>query len=125
MSAESEQLILRIDIGGHLDPEERVEFGTRLREELIELNTVLVAPAHLEKIPAGSKGVPADWASLTVSLAPAVLTAVVSTIKIWVDRHSKSTVVVSSDNDKIEVTGNPSREEQRLIDAFVERLKTK
>jgi hypothetical protein len=124
MPIEPGHIVLSIDVGHRLDQEERTEISMRLRKELLDLNTVSVEPFRTGQVPSGSKGVPVDWGTLTVSLAPAVLTAVVSTIKVWIKRHDAATVTVTRDGDKIEVTGNPSPGEQRLIDAFVDRHKT-
>jgi hypothetical protein len=117
------QLLLHIDLGPETDREEQARFAQRLREDLLELDVDAVEPVHSGVAPAGAKGDPVTLATLAITLAPMALTEVMKALQAWLSRHERASVSVESGHEKIVVTGSPSKEQQRLIEAFVSRHK--
>jgi hypothetical protein len=122
MEDQAVQLILHIDSGPEADREEQAQFTQRLRNALADLNVDRVDPVRSgSEAPAGSKGDPLTLAALALTLAPIALTEVMKALQTWLSRHERATVTIESGGQKIMVTGSPSKEEQKLIDAFVGR----
>ena len=113
--------MLHIDAGPDADDEERASFSKRLRDELLQLDVDAVVPVRSSTAPPGAKGDAVSLATLAVTLAPMALTEVMKLLQAWLYRHEQATVSVESGGEKIVVTGSPSKEQQRLIDAFVSR----
>ncbi len=123
MRSQTAQLMLHIDAGSEADDEERAQLARRLRKDLLELDVESADLVQAGEAPAGSKGIPVDWATLAVSVTPAVLTALISTLQSWLTRHDRASVTVESRGQTIVVTGTPSKEGQDLIRAFINRHK--
>lgn len=123
MRSQTAQLMLHIDAGSEADDEERAQLARRLRKDLLELDVESADLVRAGEAPAGAKGLPVDWATLAVSVTPAVLTALFSTLQSWLTRHDRASVTVESGTDKIVVTGTPSQKDQELIRAFINRHK--
>lgn len=123
MAGPAAQLTVHIDAGPEVDDEEQAELVRRLRKDLLELDVEAVDLVPAGEAPAGSKGVPVDWATLAVTVAPGVLTVMFSTLQSWLTRHDRASVTVERGGEKIVVTGSPSKEQQRLIEDFVSRHK--
>jgi hypothetical protein len=115
--------MLHIDLGPEADKEEQTQLAQRLREDLLELDVDRVEQVRSGAAPAGAKGEPIALATLAVTLAPIVLTELMKALQSWLSRHERASVSVESGGEKIVVTGSPSREQQRLIEAFVSRRK--
>jgi hypothetical protein len=113
--------MLLIDAGPDADREEEAQLTGRLREKLLELNVETVEPVRSGATPAGAKGDPVTLAALAVTLAPMALTEVMKALQAWLSRHDRASVSVESGGEKILVTGSPSKEQQRLIEAFINR----
>jgi len=118
------QFMLHIDAGPEADKEEQARLAQRLRENLLELDVDNVQQVHSGTAPAGAKGDPVALATLAVTLAPLLLTEVMKALQTWLSRHDRASVSVESGGEKIVVTGSPSKEQQQLIEAFVNRHKT-
>jgi hypothetical protein len=116
--------MLHIDAGPEADKEEQARLAQRLRENLLELDVDNVQQVHSGTAPAGAKGDPVALATLAVTLAPLLLTEVMKALQTWLSRHDRASVSVESGGEKIVVTGSPSKEQQQLIEAFVNRHKT-
>jgi hypothetical protein len=117
------QIMLHIDAGPEADREEQVELTRRLRENILQLNVDTVEPVRSGATPAGAKGDPVTLGALAVTLAPMALTEVIKALQAWLSRHDRACVSVESGGEKIVVTGSPSTEQQRLIEAFISRHK--
>jgi hypothetical protein len=117
------QLILHLDPGPEADKEEQALLAQRLRGELLELNVDAVEPVRSGTAPPGAKGDAVTLATLAVTLAPMALTEVIKALQAWLSRHERASVSLESEGEKIVVTGSPSKEQQRLIEAFVSRHK--
>ncbi len=118
------QLTLTIDPGPGADDEDRAALAQRLREELqevggAEIHEVIGAADTSRR----TKGVDMAWGTLAVTVAPGVITALVSTLQSWLTRHERSKVTVKSGDDELVVEGSPSQEQRRLIEAWVGRHK--
>ncbi len=117
------QLMVHIDAGPDADKEEQAELTRRLRENLLELDVDAVEQVRSGAAPAGAKGDPVTLATLAVTLAPMALTELMKALQSWLSRHERASVSVESGAEKIVVTGSPSKEQQRLIEAFISRQK--
>jgi len=59
------------------------------------------------------------WGTLAMTIAPGLITALITTLQAWLTRHERSSITLESGGEKLVVTGNPSQEEQRLIEVWV------
>lgn len=121
MAGEPRQFVLTLGAGPEADDEELAQLGRQLRTQLLELDVEAVDPVREDAAPAGSKGDPVTLATLAVTLAPLALTEVMKAVQAWLTRHDRASVTVESGTDKITITGSPSKEQQRTLDAFISR----
>jgi len=119
----SAKFVLHIDAGTHADKEEQEKLTQRLREHLLEMDVDMVEPVRSGETPAGAKGDSIALATLAVTLAPMVLTEVMKALQTWLTRYDRASVSVESGGEKIIVTGSPSKQQQQLVEAFVDRPK--
>jgi hypothetical protein len=120
----SARLALRLDAGSGTGAEELDLLTTRLRAELLQLDVVDVRRGPGAPAPAGARGLDADTlGTLLVSLAtaPAVLVAIVGTIRDWLGRGRARSVSIEMDGDVLHVTGLSSADQDRLIEAWLVR----
>lgn len=124
MAGEPKQFVLTLGGGPEADDEELAQLGRQLRTELLQLNVEAADPMPQGGAPAGSKGDPVALATLAVTLAPLAMTEVMKAVQAWLTRHDRASVTVESGADKITITGSPSKEQQRALEAFITRHKT-
>jgi hypothetical protein len=117
------QLTLHIDAGPEADEEEQARLAQHLRQSLLETDVDTVEQVHSGRAPAGAKGDPVTLATLAVTLAPIALAEVMKALQAWLSRNERASVSMESGGEKILVTGTPSKAQQQLIDAFVNRHK--
>ena len=117
------ELVLHLDVGPEADKEEQALLAQRLREDILELDVESAEQVRSGAAPAGAKGEPAALATLAVTLAPVALTELMKALQAWLSRRERASVSVESGGEKILVTGAPSKEQQRLIEAFISRHK--
>jgi hypothetical protein len=121
--AESVQLTLFVgSVDG--DPEELDRSTRRLRTELQDLSVDSVSLETSGDLPAGAKGAdPATLGTLAVSLAPAVVPALIGLLKHWMTRKEGRTVVIrkkrGSTSTEIEIKAPLSESD---LAALVKRL---
>jgi hypothetical protein len=118
------QVMLHVDAGPEADKEEQALIAQLLREELLELDVDGVEPVRSGAAPAGAKGDPVALGTIAITLAPMVVAELMKALQAWLSRHERASVTVESGSEKIVVTGSPSKEQQRLIAAFVSRRNT-
>lgn len=123
MANEAAQVILRVDAGAGSEDEDRAQLAQRLRQDIRELDVDSVDWVRASETPAGAKGDPATMGALAVTLAPTVITPLMSMLSSWLSRHERASVTVESGGQKIVVTGSPSAEQQQVIEAFINRSK--
>ena len=121
MAGEPRQFVLTLGAGPDADDEELAQLSRQLRSELLELGVEAANPESAEKAPAGGKGDPITLTTLVVTLAPIALTELMKVLQAWLTRHDRATVTVESGGKKITITGSPSKEEQRTLQAFIGR----
>jgi hypothetical protein len=117
------QLTIQVEAGPEGDREEQAELGQSLRKDLLDLNLDTVDPVRTSAIPAGAKGDSVAIGTLVVTLAPIFLTELMKALQSWLSRHERASVAIETGSQKIVITGNPSIEQQRLIEFFVSRHK--
>ncbi|WP_218034456.1 effector-associated constant component EACC1 [Acrocarpospora corrugata] len=113
----------------HVDPELDLERGEglvrRLRGELTELDVVSVAPVAAGSVPEGAKGAdPVTLAALVVAFSASggVFTTLIGTLRDWLDRQSgRHRISVTIDGDTIELERASAKQQQELLDAYVQR----
>jgi hypothetical protein len=120
---EQTSVAVRLD-AGEADAEELAELTARLRRELLLLDVDAVEHATAGEAPPGAKGVELFLVgSLIVSLGRSAgkLGSLVRTIQDWVSLGGDRTVKLELDGDTIELTGATSKDQQRLVDLWIER----
>ena len=105
------------------DPAEIDEITAKLRRELLELDVESVERAPAGEAPEGSRGIALALGALVVKFAaPKLLAAVVAVIKGWASRHGGArSVKLTMNGDSLEVTAASSEEQDRLIEAWIDR----
>ena len=107
------------------DDEELERIVSQLRDELLELDVEAVDTAPGEEPPEGAKVVESvDWNALVVTLVASggVLHKVIGAVQSWLTRHERSSVTLEIDGHRLELTGIPPDERQRIIDAWISRI---
>ncbi len=128
MSREGGTLDLELVVDAGDDIEERDELTGRLLRELREADTAddVRRPAGTAS-PDGAKGDLAAVGTLIVTVvqtAPAVI-AIVDAVRSWLGRRPPDragSVTLRVGDAEIEVTGNATPEQQRLIEAWLQRF---
>ncbi|MEI2780146.1 MAG: hypothetical protein V9H25_02355 [Candidatus Competibacter sp.] len=124
MSGNNIQLTVTLDAEPDTDTEDMERLTRQLRDELSELDVqadfMTGGPA-----PANTKaGDVIEWGTLLLTLAASggVITTLINAIQTWLtNRNQPAAVTVEMGGDKLQITGNPSPEQQRLIEAFLHR----
>lgn len=120
-----QQATLEIQLdAGESDTEELAALTAKLRRELLQLDVDAVDQPVDGNPPPGAKAVDMILVgTLLVSLGRSAdkLGTVVRTIQGWVGTRAARTVKLQLDGDALELTGVSSRDQQRLIDHWIER----
>ncbi len=124
MSGNNIQLTITLNAEPDIDTEDLERLTRQLRDELLELDVqadfVTGGPA-----PTNAKaGEVIEWGALLLTLAASggVITTLINAIQAWLtNRNQPATVTVEMGGDKLQITGNPSPEQRRLIEAFLHR----
>lgn len=124
MSRNTTQLTVTLDAEPDTDAEDLERLTRQLRDELSDLdvqaNFVTGGPA-----PANTKaGDVIEWGTLLLTLAASggVITTLINAIQTWLtNRNQPAAVTVEMGGDKLQITGNPTDEQQRIIEAFLHR----
>ncbi|MGW6791845.1 hypothetical protein [Streptomyces chartreusis] len=102
------------------DREELDVLTRQLREQLLALDVDNVELLRLDSAPRGAK--PGDVitiGSLSVTMAPFALRAVLRLVEKWIEHRPVRTATAAIDGDSIELQAITSAEQRQLIDAFV------
>lgn len=124
MAGNNIQLTVTLAAEPDTDAEDLERLTRQLRDELSELdvqaNFVTGGPA-----PANTKaGEVIEWGTLLLTLAASggVITTLINAIQTWLtNRNQPAAVTVEMGGDKLQITGNPTDEQQRIIEAFLHR----
>ena len=124
MSGNNIQLTVTLDAKPDTDAEDLERLTRQLWDELSELD-VQADLMTSGSAPANTKaGDVIEWGTLLLTLAASggVITALINTIQTWLtNRNQPATVTVEIGGDKLQITGNPSPEQQQLVKAFLHR----
>lgn len=118
---------VRVGAGEQADDAELAELAMGLREELLALDVASVDVASAGPAPAGTRGGDAlAVGALIVSLAASsgLLGAMVDAVASWVARPGQRSVRLELDGDVLEVAGVSAREQQRLVQTWIDRHTT-
>jgi hypothetical protein len=126
MDHDKTNLIIRINSAS--DDEEELERSThQLREELMDLNLESVDLMKKGNPPKGSKAGEevVSWGSLLVSLAASggALPSLIGTVQSWLSRKESQKITMQIGADKLEMTGISNEQQDKLIDAWINRHK--
>ena len=113
---------LGLDSGA--DARELDDLTAGLRRELLELDVDAVDRPEGGPAPEGARAVEvAALGALLVTLAktPAVLGAVVNTVRAWLSRGQGRKVKITLGDDELEITGVSSEQQERLIGDWIAR----
>ncbi|MEU5894541.1 hypothetical protein ABZ835_48450 [Streptomyces sp. NPDC047461] len=120
---ETAQVRIVADTGPESDPRELLDATQQLRQMLLRQRVVeRVTLAHTEGAPLGSKA--ADLVVLgtvLVTLAPHVITGVVTTVQAWAERSAGRSANLVLGEDSLELTGLSPTQQQELINVFLKR----
>lgn len=113
--------------GADVDQEELDELTLQLRRRLLELD---VDDVRVERsgapVPEGAKpGGLLAVGALAVSLAPAVLRPALHLVETWLQNRPVRTVKVDVDGRTLELGHASAEQQQRLVDAFLEEIRTR
>jgi len=127
VTREGEKVDLEVAVEGGYDLEERDELATRLRNELLQLDVDNVRKASGGEAPEGARSVDvAEVGTLIVTVAqttPAII-AVVEAVRSWLGRRPRGaagSVKLRFGDAEIEVTGDTSPEQQRIVEEWLQR----
>jgi hypothetical protein len=122
MPERAAKLEVQLKIDAHADAEELDQLTTSLRRQLLELDVEAVERPRAEEPPPGARAVEAAaLGELLVTLAPAVVGAVVETIRSWLSRSRGRSAKLKFGDEEIEITGASSDQQEQLIAAFLAR----
>jgi hypothetical protein len=116
--------MLHVNVEPEDGAEELAELGRQLRTDLLELDVENVDFVRADETPEGTKtGTPIDWTTLllTVAASGGVLTTLINVLQAWLTRQDRKSLSLEIDGDKLTVTGISSKEQKRLIDAWLSR----
>ena len=124
MSGNNIQLIVTLDAKPDTDAGDLERLTRQLRDELSELD-VQADLVTGGSAPANTKaGDVIEWGTLLLTLAASggVITALINAIQAWLtNRNQPATITIEIGGDKLQITGNPSPEQQQLVKAFLHR----
>jgi len=120
-------VILKINTSQDYDAEEIERLTIQLRRDIEELDVEEVTSIKGDASPPpGSKsGDIVTLGSLLVTLAASggVFTSLIDTLKSWLSRHQHNTITIEIGQDKFQVSGISSDDQQKLINSWIERQK--
>jgi len=124
VSGNNIQLTVTLDAKPDTDAGDLERLTRQLRDELSELD-VQADLVTGGSAPANTKaGDVIEWGTLLLTLAASggVITALINAIQAWLtNRNQPATITIEIGGDKLQITGNPSPEQQQLVKAFLQR----
>jgi hypothetical protein len=113
-------IVITIDPGPGLDPEETERQATELRNELLRLDVDEVEHVSAGEAPEGTRAIELiALGSLLVKFGPDVINAVAGTLQAWLGRESRRKITVHLGDKEITLDNASDEERRKLIDAFV------
>ena len=114
------QLTLALEGGADSDARELDQLTAQLRDRLLELEVDDVDRVRSGEVPEGARSIdPLTLGALVVTLAPAVLQAVVSLVETWSRHRRVGAVKLTIDGRTLELGEASPEERQRLIQLFL------
>lgn len=121
--ADRAEVVLVVD-GDGVDAGELGVLAGRLRDELLDLDVTSVEPVEPDSVPGHAKGLGALAGALAVKLGTLEgLRSVVAAVRGWAARTNR-TVEVSIGGDQLKLTGVSSRQQEKIVDAWLARHAT-
>ena len=120
MAEDAVEVTLAVQGAPDSDAAELDELTSQLRSRLLELDVDDVERARGGAIPEGARAVdPVTLGALVVTLAPAVLQAVVSLVETWTKHRRVGGVTLTIDGSTLELKEASQAEQDRLVELFV------
>jgi len=120
-----EELIVSVEIPNNSDEEKTAQLTSRLRNELTELPLESIRHVTGGEIPEGARAAKdaITWGALAVTLGTPVLGNLFKLLQSWISRQpTKAKVTVSIGKAKLAIEGDPSIEQERLIQEFLKTI---
>lgn len=120
MGRDTMRMNLALSGSSDSDQEELDALAVQLRAQLLELDVDRVELTRSGTAPVGAKpGELIALGTLTVTLAPIALRAVLRLVEAWIEHRPVRTVSIKMGDDTLELRAVSSTGQQQLIDAFV------
>lgn len=107
-------------VDGSLDPDRIAEATLQLRSELRDLGVDAIEHVPQQDVIQGGKGSALEWAQLAVTFSGA-LPVMVDLIRSWKARRPSTTVTVTIDGDRLELSGADPELERRAVETWLQR----
>ena len=122
VTADATEVLLQLDAGSDAEPREVAELSFRLRDELREVDGVILR-RETAVPPAGAKaGAAVEWGTLLVGVVSSgALTALLTQANAWLGRQRHGTIRVKVGDDELELTGATSEDQRRVVDEWLAR----
>lgn len=128
MTERMRQATLTLNPAREADGEKLERLTRQLRSELLELDVEAVELTRGGKAPPKSKaGDAITWGTLLLTLAASggVLTTLIQVLQSWLTRHEQRSLTLEIDGDRLEITGISSKEQRRLVEAWLHRRRSR
>lgn len=114
---------IQVAVGRDADAQEVAEATLQLRRELLDLNVDAVEPLAGGEPPPGTRAVElAALGALAVTISQSELLApILAAVRWWLADAPQRSIKLELDGDTLELTGVPSKEQQRLTDEWLRR----
>lgn len=117
-------VLLVLEPGPDVDPDEAERSARQLHSELEELNVESVARVASDDAPEGAKGDPVSLGTLLITLSATggVFTTLIWAARDWLARNAAARrISVTIDGDTIALERASAQERSALIDAYIRR----
>src|ERR1035438_868519 len=123
MTAVHSELTVEVGVDG-ADDEELAELTSQLRDHLLDLDVYAVSRTALGETPDGSHGAgPLEFGSLAIQflLQQEILQSIINSVRFWLGHRRIRAVKLTLDGDSLELTDATSEQQERLVEAWVNR----
>lgn len=114
-------LDIQVDLADGFDPREVARLRSELRGEILGLGVLEVSSLAPQRTSATKSSDAIAAGALAVSLIASMVPALVAAIQAWAASWGSRRVRLELDGDVLEVTGISSAEQDRLVEAWLER----
>lgn len=118
--ANASAIIVTLDPGPAVDPEETERQATQLRTELLQLDVDDVDHVSAGDAPEGTRAIELiALGSLLVKFGPDVINAIAATLQAWLGREDGRKITVHIGDNEITLDDASDEERRKLVAAFL------